>query len=327
MILAAGLGTRLGALSDERPKPLLPVADVPLIRYAVSLLVGHGITEIVVNLHHRGELIERELGDGTALGARIVYSREAVILGTGGGLRRALPLLGDGQVVVVNGKILVELDLHDVLARHRAAHADATLVLRHDPEAARWGAVDAPIGGGPIRGFFGAGVHMFTGVHVLETALIARLPDDGQERCIVRQGYVPWIATGSAAVHAVEQRGYFMEHSTPERYLQGNINVLRGVARPTFPPAHLVGIDDAARVAAGVNVQPPVRVGPGAIVERGAHLGPDAVVGAGAIVRAGVTVTRSVVWPDADVREDARDSIVTPTQRVAVVLSGRPAGQ
>ena len=64
LILAAGLGTRLGALSDERPKPLLPVCDIPLIRYAVALLRGAGIDEIAVNLHHRGELIRAELGDG-----------------------------------------------------------------------------------------------------------------------------------------------------------------------------------------------------------------------------------------------------------------------
>ncbi|HEX4460770.1 MAG TPA: sugar phosphate nucleotidyltransferase, partial [Polyangia bacterium] len=80
LILAAGFGTRLGALSDERPKPLLPVCDIPLIRYAVALLRGHGITEVAVNLHHRGELIRAELGDG------FHYSEESTILGTGGGI-------------------------------------------------------------------------------------------------------------------------------------------------------------------------------------------------------------------------------------------------
>jgi NDP-sugar pyrophosphorylase family protein len=64
LILAAGLGTRMGTLSDERPKPLLPVCDIPLIRYAVALLRGAGIDEIAVNLHHHGELIRAELGDG-----------------------------------------------------------------------------------------------------------------------------------------------------------------------------------------------------------------------------------------------------------------------
>jgi len=86
LVLAAGLGTRLGALSDERPKPMIPVCDVPLIRYAVALLAGHGVTEIAVNLHHKGALIETELGSGADLGVSITYSHEPVILGTGGAI-------------------------------------------------------------------------------------------------------------------------------------------------------------------------------------------------------------------------------------------------
>ena len=77
IVLAAGFGTRLGTLSDERPKPMLPVCNIPLIRYAVALLRGHGIDEIAVNLHHRGDLIRAELGDG------FHYSEETEILGTG----------------------------------------------------------------------------------------------------------------------------------------------------------------------------------------------------------------------------------------------------
>jgi NDP-sugar pyrophosphorylase family protein len=316
MILAAGFGTRLGHLSDERPKPMLPVADAPLIEYAVALLVGHGVRDIVINLHHRGEIIERALGDGARLGARIVYSREeGAILGTGGGLRRALPLLGDETFLVVNGKILVELDLGALLAQHRASRAAATLVVREDAEARRWGAIDAPAEGGRIRGLLGDGVFMFTGIHAIEPSLVARLPDDGAERCIVRQGYVPWLREG-VPIDAFVQRGYFWEHSTPERYLQGNVNVLRGVARVAYPPRPLTGIDAGASVAEGARIVPPVRIGPGARVEAGAVVGPDAVIGRGAHVAAGVSVVRSVVWPDTRVDASAEGEILTPRQRV-----------
>jgi mannose-1-phosphate guanylyltransferase len=320
MILAAGFGTRLGALSDERPKPLLPVADVPLIRYAVALLRGHGVREIVVNLHHRGELIEADLGDGRALGVDIVYSREETILGTGGGIKRALPHLApkgadDEPFFVVNGKLLIDLDLHDVLARHRAAGASATLVVRPDPEARRWGAIDAPDGGGPIRGLLGDGAFMFTGVHVIEPALAARIPDG--EACIVRQGYVPWLAAGVPLL-AYQAGGYFMEHSTPERYLAGNFNVLRGVAHLRHPPGDLAGVDPTAAVDPTARVLPPVRIGAGAVIEAGAIVGPDVVVGAGARVARGVFLHRSVVWPGAVVEAAATHAIITPTQRVVV---------
>ncbi|MCH9684162.1 MAG: NTP transferase domain-containing protein, partial [Deltaproteobacteria bacterium] len=90
MILAAGFGTRLGPITQRRPKPMLPVCGSPLVRWAVRWLVHHGVHDITINLHHLGEQIEAELGDGQALGARIQYSPEhGQILGTGGGLRQA----------------------------------------------------------------------------------------------------------------------------------------------------------------------------------------------------------------------------------------------
>src|SRR5688572_21259398 len=144
IILAAGFGTRLGALSDERPKPLLPVANVPLIRYAIAHLRGHGITEIAINLHHRGELIEADLGDGSELGCAITYSREESILGTGGGLLKIRDWLTRGNrepFFVVNGKILTDVDLQAVIGRHRERDAVATMVVREVPDAERWGAI------------------------------------------------------------------------------------------------------------------------------------------------------------------------------------------
>src|SRR5687768_8226925 len=110
MLLCAGYGTRLGALSDERPKPMLPVCDVPIVRFGIAQLVAHGVRDIVINVHHRGDVIERELGDGSGLGARIRYSSEDVLLGTGGGLKHALALLDpdgeDAPFVSMNGKLI-----------------------------------------------------------------------------------------------------------------------------------------------------------------------------------------------------------------------------
>ncbi len=318
MILAAGLGTRLGALSDERPKPLLPMVDIPLIRYSVSLLRGHGIREIVINLHHRGELIEQELGDGTRLGVDIVYSHEDdKLLGTGGGIRRALALLGPEPFVVINGKIVIDLDVGALLARHRASGARATLVVRADADARRWGAIDAPAEGGPIRSMLGEGGFMFTGVQVLEPTLVAKLPDDGVARCIVRQGYLPWLAAG-VPVHAfvLPEERYFMDHSTPERYLSGNFKLLRGEAALRFPPGPMTGVDPAADVHPEAELVAPVRVGPGATVGAYATVGPDVVIGARARVAAGVRVARSVIWPAVQLAQDTDGAIVTPKQRI-----------
>ena len=98
MLFAAGFGTRMGALTADRPKPLIPVAGRPLIDHALALARAQGIRRIVVNLHYRGAMIRDHLA-----GRDIAFSEESPdILDTGGGLRAALPLLGPGAVFTLN---------------------------------------------------------------------------------------------------------------------------------------------------------------------------------------------------------------------------------
>ncbi|MDM8557451.1 N-acetylmuramate alpha-1-phosphate uridylyltransferase MurU [Candidatus Parabeggiatoa sp. HSG14] len=105
MILAAGRGERMRPLTDTTPKPLLKVAGKSLIEYHIAHLVVAGFTEIVINHAHLGEQIEHTLGDGQRYGARLYYSPEATALETGGGIFKALPLLGNAHFLVVNGDI------------------------------------------------------------------------------------------------------------------------------------------------------------------------------------------------------------------------------
>jgi NDP-sugar pyrophosphorylase family protein len=323
MILAAGFGTRLGSLSDERPKPLLPVADVPLIRYSLALLEGHGLTEVAINLHHRGSLIVDEVARDPG-GMQVTWSREEEILGTGGGLKRMADWLtrgGTSPFLVLNGKLVVDVDLHALLEIHRRTGAVATMVVREVDDAERWGAIDLGEGldeGGRVVGIIGertdprAAVRkstMFTGVHVVSPSLIERLPAGNS--CVIRQGYLPALRDGDR-ISAMLYDGYFQEHSTPARYLEGNFAVLRGEARLRHPPGELTGVDPSARVADGATLLPPYRIGPGAVVETGATVGPDAVVGRRARVHAGARVERSVLWPDAEATTALSGAIVTP---------------
>jgi mannose-1-phosphate guanylyltransferase len=316
MLLCAGLGTRLGALSDERPKPMLPVCDLPILRYGIANLVGHGITELVINVHHRGDVIEREIGDGARFGARVRYSHEAVLLGTGGGLKHALPLLDpdgrDQPFLSLNGKLIFDVDLPALIDAFARAPRDTLgmMVVRRVPDAKDWGVLDVrrDDDGLRIADFFGDGDHMFCGVHVTRPSVVARLPDG--EACMIRQGYHPWIKAGARVAAWEHERGYFAEHSTPERYLASSVALLRG-ERLRFPPGRVGGIDPTARLAPDVVIRAPVQVGAGARIGAGAVIGPDVVIGAGAVVADGVELARSVVWAGARVATSARDAIVT----------------
>lgn len=320
MILAAGFGTRLGPITQRRPKPMLPVCGAPLVRWSVLWLVHHGVRDIVINLHHLGAQIEAELGDGSALGARIHYSPEhGQILGTGGGVREARRWLDPGDdepIVLVNGKILVDLDLGRVVEAHRGSGAEATMVLRPDPEG-RWGRplrLDADGRLVEIIGERGPSVRepqsgplMFTGVHVVQPRFLDRIPPKG-EQCIVRTAYRQGVAQG--VVHGVQTDRYWWEHSTPERYRDGVFNVLAGKVALPYAEHHLQGVHPEAKVDPSARIEGPVWIGAGATVEAGATVGPNVQLGERAHVAAGVTVRRAVVWDGVRVTRDAADAVL-----------------
>ena len=113
MIFAAGRGERLRPLTDHTPKPLLEVGGTPLIERQITQLAAGGVTDVVINLHHLGDQIEKYLGSGERFGVCIRYSREQQKLDTGGGLLKALPLLGNGPIWLLNGDVLMDLPTAD----------------------------------------------------------------------------------------------------------------------------------------------------------------------------------------------------------------------
>jgi NDP-sugar pyrophosphorylase family protein len=300
---------------------MLPVCGSPLVRWAVLWLRHHGVRQIVINLHHMGDQIEAELGSGRELGVDIAYSREETILGTGGGLRQARSLLDDGKgtpIVALNGKILMELNLADLVARHRARGAEATWVMRRDTEGI-WGGSLAADGEGRMATFLGetregstpGDLLMFTGVHLFEPRLFDRIPAEG-EQCVARTAYRELFRSGQGLdVHISE--GYWWEHSTVARYLQGIENVLEG--RVDLPQADrpLRGVDPSARVADDVQVRGPVWIGADAEIGAGATIGPHTQIGRGAKVADGITVERSVVWEGVELGRDARGEVFAAT--------------
>jgi mannose-1-phosphate guanylyltransferase len=318
MLLCAGLSTRLGKLGEDCPKPMLPVCGVPILAYGITNLVAHGITELVINTHHRRELIEQAFGDGRRFGARIQYIHEPVILGTGGGLKHALPLLDpqgrDEPFVSMNGKLIFDLDISALLSAYRAAgEVLGMMVVQRVPDAKDWGAVNVQLDerGPHVVDILGDGEHMFCGVHVTRPSVMARLPDG--EADSIRQGYLPWLRGGERVAAYEHAGGYFAEHSTPERYLASNWALLGGT-RLRHPPTRLSGIDPTARIHPSATIIEPVKIGAGAIVGADVTVGPNAVVGDGAIVRASITGT--VVWAGAVVDGTPHEAIV-PGQRAA----------
>src|SRR5688572_14781821 len=203
MLLAAGRSTRLGALGAAVPKPLVPVCGYPAIRFGLHAAARAGARRAVINVFHRGDLLRQTLGDGTALGISIAYSVEQELLGTGGGLAAARPLFEPGPVVVMNAKVVADVDLPALVAAHARAGSVATMLLRDDPDPRRWGAIACDATGrvvgildarsprppeGPVT------ERMFTGMHVLAPALLDRLRPVVCD--VIRDAYIPALLAG-----------------------------------------------------------------------------------------------------------------------------------
>jgi MurNAc alpha-1-phosphate uridylyltransferase len=207
MLLAAGRGERMRPLTDHTPKPLLEVAGRPLIAWHLRRLAQAGIREVVINLSWLGESIAAALGDGSAHGVRIHYSREPwPALETGGGIRQALPLLGDQPFLLVNGDVYTDVDF----AALRLAPGDlAQLVLVPNPDHHPRG--DFWLDGARIADA-GAQRLTYSGIALLRPELL-REAEPG------RFPLLPWLLKAQAAGKLGGQRhdGLWIDVGTPER--------------------------------------------------------------------------------------------------------------
>ena len=317
MILAAGLGTRLRPLTHLIPKPLLPVANRPLLEYTLALLAGAGVREVVVNAHHLPDLLEGGLRALDPSGLAVHVSRERRILGTAGGLKKAEGFLSDGTFLLLNGDFLVDLDLSRVLDFHRQQGATATMVLVPDETSGVLG-VDPD---GAIRRFIAprpaSEPHErlscgFTGIHVLEPEVFRLIPARTPWE-INRQVYPELIARGRRVCGFVHQ-GYWREAGSPAGYLAANREVVGGLAGAIAPRPGA-----GAPTLAGAVCHAPVLAGRGVHVGAGVEIGPETVVGPEVRIGDGARIRRSVVLEGTDVPAgaDLDGEVLFPGGRLA----------
>jgi len=220
LLLTAGLGTRLRPLTDMLAKPALPVAGQALVARILRWLASQGINDIVLNLSHLPETVAAVAGDGTQFGVRVRYSWEQPVLGSAGGPRHALPLLG-GRFLIVNGDTLTNVRLNDVIDAHARSGALVTMALVPHPAPGRYGGVrvnDA----GLVEAFTSrkdpsdGPLWHYIGVQVVEAEVFAGLPDNEPAES-VGGIYKPLVAKGLVAAYRSD--AMFRDIGRPEDYL------------------------------------------------------------------------------------------------------------
>lgn len=298
MILSAGYGTRLWPLTEDRTKPAIPILGKPLVGYVAEYLARYGCDEIVVNLHHRPESVRRALGDGSRFGVKLHYVEEPEILGTSGALDNARVLLDGDTFVVVNGKIITDIDLKAALETHRRTQAIATLVLLPNPTCEKFSVVNtvdgcvSSFGGMPAAAEFlqNDPPLMFTGIQILEPRIFDYIPHGIFSHSTT--DVYPQAIAGGERIAAHVAAGRWFELSTIQRYLDISLRLL-AESDLNFTAGAGCQISADARVEQSI-LWDNVIVQSGARVKR-AVLGDNVKISAGEVIEDAAVVCASLI--------------------------------
>ncbi len=294
-VLGAGLGTRLRPLTNDRPKPLVPIFHKPLITFAFDHLMGAGVRRFIVNTHHCPEAYERILGakDGRAVyrDRPVDLRHEPTLLDTGGGVKNIEDLATGEHLLIHNGDVLADLPLQRLVDEHRKGGNIVTLGLRSfggplhvqfDPEAGRVTDIRQTIGGSDAPSF------LFTGIYVISPDLFRFLPPRGEVKSIIPT-FLHLIKTGGKVGGVVLDEGLWFDLGTRESYLE----------------AHRLFASGETRLSYSLDALWPERVHPTARLGEGVQLSGTCAIGPNAEVGAGVRLIDSILWEDAKIEPGA----------------------
>jgi mannose-1-phosphate guanylyltransferase len=309
MVMAAGLGTRLRPLTYEVPKPMVPVANRPVMELLLRLLAGQGFGEVVANLHWFPETIESRFGDGSELGIELTYIREPELTGTAGGVRAAREFLTveDGPFLVLAGDALTDIDLTALTDAHRRTGGVATLATKPVTNVSEYGVVVID-GDGRVQGFQekpdpSEALSDLANcmIYVFEPEIFDYFPDEDPTDFAL--DVFPALLSHDVPFHVHVTDAYWNDVGSLPEYLRGNLDVVLGEVGVTG--AGRLIEDGDGELGSEVESSGAILLDDRATVAPGARLDGPLVIGAGATVGPGARVRESVLLPGAAVTDDA----------------------
>jgi len=307
IVLAAGVGSRLDPLTTQVPKPLVPVANVPVMEHIVKLLATQGVRNIHANLHYMPEKIADYFGNGDTWGVNLKFKHEAKLSGDAGGVRACKQFLKDGTFIVLMGDLLTDADITRIVREHKERKAIASIAVKQVPqeELHRFGVVVRDKNG-LITGFQekpeakdALSDKVSTGIYVLEPEVFEHMPEIG-EYGFGKQLFPELIQKG-LPVLGIEIEGYWSDVGTIQQYREANFDAAR------------------RRVKLGLSEARPYRqngkltVGQGAVIEYGCDIEGSLIIGRNSRLGAGTTVIGNVVIGDNCIIEPGsvlKDSVI-----------------
>ena len=314
--MAGGFGTRLKPLTINRPKPMVPLANRPVMERIVDLLKCHGITDLVSILYFQPEHITSYFGDGSAFGVRMRYVTADADYGTAGAVRNAGELVMGGRTLVISGDVLTDFDLSAAVAEHEARGAEATIALTSVENPLAYGIVIVDNETGRIERFlekptwgevFSDTIN--TGIYILEPAALERVPE--RTNVDFSKDLFPAMLREGAALFGHVAHGYWRDIGNIEEYRQAHDDVLRDRVRLTMPGELRTGREGSVWGEHGAVLDRDVTIKGKVLLGRAAEIGAgvrleNVVVGANCVIEEDAELQDVVLWEGCRIGKRAR---------------------
>ncbi len=333
VVMAGGAGSRLRPLTINRPKPMVPMVNKPVIGHILDLLKRHGITEVVITLQFMAEAVQDYFGDGQNLGMTIHYSIEETPLGTAGSVKQAQHLLDD-TFIVISGDAVTDFDLGAILAYHRAKQALATITLYRVPNPLEYGVVivdeqgrvqqflEKPSWGEVISDTVN------TGIYVLEPRVLDYF--EPETPFDFSKDLFPILLSRQDPMYGYIAQGYWCDVGNIAEYMRATADMLQHRVQVEPFGAHLGGdvwVGEGVEIAPDAQLYGPIYLGDGVKIKQGVVIHGPTVVRDYTVVDRFAHLDRSIVWRNCYIGEstELRGAIIgrqSSLKSKAVVFEG-----
>ncbi len=317
ILLVGGFGTRLMPLTRHTPKPMLPVAGLPVTQHQLAMARNAGITTVVLATSYLSEVFIPYFGDGSKFGMKLLYAVEKEPLGTGGAIRNAADLLGrDESIVIFNGDVLSSHNLRGQIDFHDRNSADVTLHLTQVDDARAYGCVPMDSNGrvtaflekmeNPPTNTINAGCYVFSPSVIDEIA-------PNTVVSIERETFPHLVSSGKKVFGYLDQ-SYWLDIGTPKALMQGSRDLVSGVADAlalrdakvlSHSPQSVVM--DGATIDTSATISGASAIGPGSIIGAGVHID-GSIIGSDVVIGEGATITDSFIASGTHIEKNSQIS-------------------
>jgi len=311
LFLAGGMGTRLRPLTNELPKPMVPIMNKPLLERSMENLKDCGIDDIVISTCYKSKYIQDYFGDGSKFGLKIEYICEDIPLGTGGAIKKTEQLYND-TFLVFNADIICNMDYKDLIRFHKSKAASVTIAVTRVDNPSAYGVIEYDKNNYAIsftekpKANAIKSHYINAGVYVIEPEVLKGIP--GNRPISVERETFPSLLQNGKKIAVYKNNSYWMDIGTPEKYLQTHKDIMSGTCRISGVNFDDQGVfrDGNSIIDTSAKITGPVYIGNNVKIGAYATIGPNAVIGDNVFVHAGGSIVDSILWSHVDIGRNAK---------------------